>query len=120
MSIQIISSQRATTALMNYKPVFKPEYGSRRCNESETSNGLTPDKRLVFKDYEVDVEEEPCVFGGLTSMLLKTLLLFLANLRALASGWSWGTHVLMVDAVEKRVFALLRVTISCGGRVEVD
>jgi hypothetical protein len=90
------------------------------CNEGNILNGLTPDKRLPFKDYEVDVEEKPCVFGDLTSMQLKTLVLFLVNLRELARGWSWGTHVLMVDAVERRVFALLSITNSCGGGVEVD
>jgi hypothetical protein len=77
---------------------------------------------LLFKDYEVDVKEEPCVFGGLTSMQLKTLVLFLARLRELERSWSWswGTHILMVDAVEKRVLALLRVTNTCGGRADID
>jgi hypothetical protein len=90
------------------------------CNEGVALNDLTTDKRLLFKDYEVDVEEEPCAFGGLTSMQLKTLVLFLARLRGLARSWSWGTHILMVDAVEKRVLALLRVTNSCGGRADID
>jgi len=90
------------------------------CNEGDMPNGLTPDKRLLFKDYEVNVEEEPCVFGGLTSMQLKTLVLFLVKLRELARGWSWGTHVLMADAVERRVFSLLRITKSCGWGVDSD
>lgn len=62
----------------------------QKFSDGEALNGLTPDKRLLFKDYEVDVEEEPCVFGGLTSMQLKTLVLFLARLWGLARGWGWG------------------------------
>jgi hypothetical protein len=100
--------------------VLQARAQAQTCNGSETLHDLATDKRLLFKDYEVDVEEEPCVFGGLTSMQLKTLVLFLAKLRGVARGWSWDTHVMMVDAVEKRVFALLRVTNSCGGTVEVD
>lgn len=45
------------------------------------------------------------VFGGLTSMQSKTLVLFLAKLRGVAKGWNWATHVMMVDEVEERVLA---------------
>jgi hypothetical protein len=83
-------------------------------------NDLATGQRLLFKDYEVDVEEKPCVSGGLTSMQLKKLVLILERLRSVAGGRGWGTHELMVEAVEKRVLALLGVTNSCGGRVEVD
>lgn len=51
-------------------------------------------------------------------MQLKTLVLFLGRLKSVARGRGWGTHELMVESVEKRALALLRITNSCGGRME--
>ena len=64
--------------------------------------------RMTLGDYELDPEEEPCVFGGLASLQLRKLKLMmlmtlLATMKVVLKSWNWDTYIEMVDSVSERV-----------------
>lgn len=87
----------------------------RRSNESDAlteisgEGGSDDERQIMVKDYDLDPEEQPCVFGGLASLQLRRLVSFLARMRHVLKGWNWDPHIKMVDSVETRVRAQLRL-----------
>jgi len=51
----------------------------------------------LVRDYEVEVEEEPCVFGGLVQMQIKKMTMFLGSLKATMNDQGWRSHATMIE-----------------------
>lgn len=66
-------------------------------------------QQIIGNDYDLDLEEQPCVFGGLASMQLRRLAAFLVRVKVVLKTWNWDPHVKMVDSVEERVREQLRL-----------
>ena len=66
-------------------------------------------RQMTVKDYDLDMEEQPCVFGGLASMQMRKLKTFLARVKAVLRQWNCDMHVVMVDSVEERLRQQLRL-----------
>lgn len=67
------------------------------------------ERQMAVKDYDLDMEEQPWVFGGLASMQMRKLKTFLARLKAVLKQWNCDPHVMMVDSVEERLQQQLRL-----------
>ena len=67
--------------------------------------------KIVLNEYEVDIEEEPCVFGGAATMQLKKFRTFLIKFKELMRERVWIEHAVAVDMVEEQVKAVLW---TCG------
>ncbi|KAJ8096452.1 hypothetical protein POJ06DRAFT_48237 [Lipomyces tetrasporus] len=76
------------------------------------------DHSLNLREYDVEVEEEPCVFGGVIQMQLKKVIAFLAILKAVLGAFNWSSHLAMVQIVRDQAQELLR---RCSTRcAEID
>jgi hypothetical protein len=76
------------------------------------------DRSLNLREYDVEVEEEPCVFGGVIQMQLKKVIAFLAILKAVLGAFNWSSHLAMVQIVRDQAHELLR---RCSTRcAEID
>jgi hypothetical protein len=73
---------------------------------------------LVIREYNLDVEEEPCVFGGLVTMQLQTLLKVLARLKVTLRQSDLSSHVAMVRPIEELGWEQLRICGHCTERTE--
>lgn len=71
-------------------------------------------QKMQIREYEVDVEEEPCIYGGLVAMQLRTVRIFLHRLRELSSSREWSAHVVMLEEIENSVAEQLRICGSCA------
>jgi hypothetical protein len=65
--------------------------------------------RSLVREYEVEVEEEPCVFGGLVQMQTKKMTSFLAMLKVVLREYAWSSHIAMLDVVGNDVNELVRM-----------
>lgn len=66
------------------------------------------DSSLV-REYEVEVEEEPCVSGGLVQMQTKKMTSFLAMLKVVLREYAWSSHIAMLDVVGNDLNELVRM-----------
>ena len=74
-----------------------------RDGAGERNHELGQRDRMTLGDYELDPEEEPCLFGELVLLQLRTLKTLLATIRVVLKSWNWDTHILMMDSVSERV-----------------
>ncbi|RDW84277.1 hypothetical protein BP6252_01867 [Coleophoma cylindrospora] len=68
--------------------------------------------KLVVREYELEAEEEPCVFGGLVTLQLGTLTFFFARLKALLLAMGCEANVQVLQTVWSRAKAQLRYCTS--------
>lgn len=66
-------------------------------------------REVELREYQVDVEEEPCVFGGVVQMQVKKMTAFLRILKTMLIAYTWPSHVAMLDLVGNDVKELLRL-----------
>ena len=71
--------------------------------------GLDEERQVAVKDYDLDMEEQPCVFGGLASMQMRKLKTFLARVKTVLRQCHCDLHVVMVDSVGERLRQQLRL-----------
>jgi hypothetical protein len=69
-------------------------------------------REVELREYQVDVEEEPCVFGGVVQMQVKKMAAFLRMLKAMLIAYNWPSHIAMLDLVGNDVKKLSRLC-SC-------
>ena len=60
--------------------------------------------RIIIQDYDLDVEEEPCLYGALTLIQVKKLRALLDRIR----GMSRTSHIIIIDRTEEQVKNQLR------------
>jgi hypothetical protein len=63
----------------------------------------------LLREYEVEVEEEPCVFGGLVQTQIKKMVSFLAILKVMPREHAWHSHIALLDIVGNDVKELVRM-----------
>ncbi|KAH8597033.1 hypothetical protein B0O99DRAFT_619182 [Bisporella sp. PMI_857] len=66
---------------------------------------------LLLRDYDVDAEEEACIFGGVVSMQVKSLQKLVVRSKAILQSSSLAAHIIMVEGIEKSIRKQLDV---CG------
>lgn len=67
------------------------------------------ERQMRFRDYAVDPDEAPFIFGGLALTQLKKLGDFLARTKIMLKGWNWDLHLAKLEYVENRVLEQLRL-----------
>ena len=67
------------------------------------------ERQMAVKDYDIDMEEQPCVFGNLASMQMRKMRTFLARVKAVLRQWKCDPHIATVDSVEERLRQQLRL-----------
>ena len=65
--------------------------------------GLDEERQVAVKDYDLDMEEQPCVFGGLASLQMRKLKIFLARVKDVLKQCHCNLHIAMVDWIEERL-----------------
>lgn len=63
--------------------------------------------------YEIDMEEQPAVFGAIARLQLQTLQKLLFQTRAQVDGRHWTSHVVLVDSAVNRINVLLDMYVKC-------
>jgi hypothetical protein len=109
---RIISSYQRTVAILT------EQFNRLHCpNEDHLIQVSAPSmeaamaaaREVELREYQVNVEEEPCVFGGVVQMQLKKMISFLRLLKVIVSGDKWPSHVAMIDLVGYDINELLRL-----------
>ena len=111
MMLLIVVCQKITTTFDHILVLLTERYQARqsaRPNQAvATPSGMStnPDEGRVMavKGYEVDGAEEPCLFGALTSIQLRTLGSLLVRVKTTMQAREWAQHVAIVDSVGERV-----------------
>ena len=63
---------------------------------------------MAIIGYDLDMDEEPCVFGALALIQLRRLSLLLKRVKGVARTWKWESHVAIVDGTEEQVKCHIR------------
>ena len=66
-------------------------------------------REVEMREYQVDVEEEPCVFGGVVQMQIKKMITFLGMLKGTLIANGWSSHAPTLDLVESDLKELVRL-----------
>ena len=61
------------------------------------------DRQMLIQDYDLEHDEEPCLFGALTLVQLKRLKNVLAVVREVSREQNWISHVPIVDETQELV-----------------
>lgn len=83
--------------------------GQRNSSNTPYSNNdissILEDKeqRIFVQDYDMDVEEQPCVFGALSLLQLKKLQILLERIKHTARAWKWDSHIAVIESTEQQV-----------------
>ncbi|PVH97983.1 hypothetical protein DM02DRAFT_616147 [Periconia macrospinosa] len=73
-------------------------------SHNDISNILEDKEQRIFvQDYDMDVEEEPCIFGALSLIQLKKLQILLGRIKHTARAWKWDSHIAVVESTEQQV-----------------
>ena len=81
-------------------------------NRLQMQQGLPPYERAVpvddlhqvsVKDYKLDLDEEPCVYGALIMIQLKKLQSLLLRMKDTANTWNRCSHITMIHKTEEKV-----------------
>lgn len=62
-------------------------------------------RRILVRDYQVDVEEEPCMYGGLVTLQLARFERFVVRLEKATREGGWEGLVMMVEKAKERIVA---------------
>ena len=84
-------------------------YQSVESGNDHAAHALDEERQVAVKDYDLDMEEQPCVFGGLASLQMRKLKTFLTRVKAVLRQCHCDLHVVMVDSVEERLRQQLRL-----------
>lgn len=68
--------------------------------------------KMILGEYNIDVEEEPCIFGGVLTLQLGVMVAFVTKLKKKLQDGNLDNHLGVLEAVEKRVNELSRICTS--------
>lgn len=94
---------------------YKSHQGFVPVSPSATRQGgtvdseLGEDRQMAVKDYDLDMEEQPCVYGNLASMQMRKMTTFLTRVKTVLRQWNCDPHIATVDSVEERLRQQLRL-----------
>jgi hypothetical protein len=93
-----------------FNRIYSPAEGRASTPIPSVESAMAAAQKLEvsMKEYEVDLEEEPCVFGGVVQLQLKKIGVFLSFLREVLRASNWSSHIAMLDMVCDQVKELLR------------
>jgi hypothetical protein len=94
-----------------------PRHGERAHSVDVAILDSRNENRPIVKDYEIDVEEEPCMFGGLVTLQLGIMVALLAKVKTALICQSWTAHIALLETVEKKVSEQVR---TCTAPCEVN
>jgi hypothetical protein len=60
-------------------------------------------QRILVQDYDIDVEEQPFIFGALSLIQLKRLQTLLGRIKHTARAWKWDSHIAVVESTEQQI-----------------
>lgn len=109
----VVFCEKMVTSYERILVVLRAQYKSRLGQSLEIAGGSQAtserdeERRMAVKDYEVDMEEQSCVFGSLASMQMRKMKPFLARVKTVLRQWNCDLHVATVVAVEERLRQLL-------------
>lgn len=90
-------------------PVIYAASASSAQHSGNTTPDCKVDHQMEVKDYHVDMDEQPCVFGSLASMQMRKLKTFLVKVKAILRRWNCDLHIATVDLVEARLLEQLQL-----------
>ena len=105
----VVFCEKMVTSYERVLVMLTAQYKSRQGQSLETAGGSTAtsardeERRMAVKDYDVDMEEQPCVFGSLASMQMRKMKTFLARVKTVLRQWNCDLHVATVISVEERL-----------------
>lgn len=70
------------------------------------------EEMLTVRKYVVDLEEEPCVFGGVIILQLRKMIMLLESLRVMLREARKSSHITMLDSVIVKAREQLRLCTS--------
>lgn len=115
----VVFCEKMVTSYEQVLVILTNQYKSRQGLEpgstSTTRQGgtfdpeLEEERQMALKDYDLDMEEQPCVFGNLASMQMRKMGTFLARVKAVLRQWKCDPHIATVDSVEERLRQQLRL-----------
>ena len=123
MMLLIVVCQKKITTFEHILVILTERYQARHSSRPsqavETSSRMSTEQGegtvMAVKGYEVDREEEPCLFGALTSIQLRNLGSLLVRIKTIMQGWKWEQHVAIVDSVGERVKEQLKLFEKSSG-----
>ncbi|MCJ1383954.1 hypothetical protein MMC17_007068 [Xylographa soralifera] len=123
MMLLIVVCQKTITTFEHVLVVLTERYqvrhSSRPSQTVEASSKMGMDKGearvMAVKGFEMEGEEEPCLFGALTSIQLRSLGSLLVRIKTIMPGWKWEQHVVIVDSVGERVKEQLKLFEKSSG-----
>jgi hypothetical protein len=89
-------------AKRNAHPHHSPHY------ESQALIGADEHRMVIF-DYDLDVDEEPCVLGALSLIQLRRLYALLGRMKGTARNWKWDSHVAIIDSTAHQVTGQMKL-----------
>jgi hypothetical protein len=89
-------------AKRNAHPHHGPHY------ESQALIGADEHRMVIF-DYDLDVDEEPCVLGALSLIQLRRLYALLGRMKGTARNWKWDSHVAIIDSTAHQVTGQMKL-----------
>jgi hypothetical protein len=72
------------------------------------------DHSLTLREYVVEMEEEPAVFGGVIQLHLKKITALLVKMKAILRASNWSSHIEILELVGNQVNELLRACNNCA------
>ncbi|KAL8822127.1 MAG: hypothetical protein Q9191_007131 [Dirinaria sp. TL-2023a] len=108
----VVFCEKMITSYERVLIVLKEQYLFRQGQQLDTSFASfegDEESQMVLKDYDLDMEEQPCVFEGLASMQMRKLKKFLARVKAVLEQRNCEPHVMTVDSVEERLQQKLKL-----------
>ena len=107
----VVFCEKMVTSYERVLVILTAQYKARQGGPSFAAAASERDeeRRMAVKDYDVDMEEQPCVFGSLASMQMRKMRAFLARVKGLLRRWNCELHVATVVSVEERLRQQLRL-----------
>ena len=105
----VVFCEKMVTSYEQVLVILTAQYKARQGQspENESGSATTPERdeerRMAVKDYDVDMEEQPCVFGSLASMQMRKMKAFLERVKTVLRQWNCDLHVATVVSVEERL-----------------
>lgn len=111
----VVFCEKMVTSYERVLVILTAQYRSRQGQPVEVAGASVAtserdeERRMAVKDYDVDMEEQPCVFGSLASMQMRKMKTFLARVKSVLRQWNCDSHVATVVSVEERLRQQLRL-----------
>ena len=114
----VVFCEKMVTSYERVLVILTAQYKARQGQQSSDIAGggfasaaseRDEERRMAVRDYDVDMEEQPCVFGSLASMQMRKMKTFLARVKTVLRQWNCELHVATVVSVEERLRQQLRL-----------